>query len=62
MNTEDDVFRRLKRSCWKQAWDDFILSGDDDANHHVLKGHGWTIEEFITFGLENGHIEKDKDE
>jgi hypothetical protein len=62
MNTEDDVFRRLKRSPWRQAWDDFILSGNDDGNHHVLERHGWTIDEFITHGLENGYIEKDKDE
>ena len=62
MNEEDIVFRRLRRSPWIEAWNDFILSGDDESNHHVLHRHGWEIEEFIEFGLENGYIEKDKDE
>jgi hypothetical protein len=62
MNNEDEVFTRLKQSPWRQVWDDFILSGDDDGNHHVLTRHGWTIEEFISYGIENNYITKEKNE
>lgn len=58
MKDEDRVFERLKRSPWKTAWDEFILSGDDDSNHHVLERHGWTYEEFVSYGLSHGYIKK----
>lgn len=59
MSREDDVVRRLKRSTWQQTWTDYVLSGGNEA---TIETHGWTIEEFITYGLKHGHIERDQDE
>lgn len=62
MSDEKELFERLRRSPWKTAWDDFILSGDDSSNTHVLKKHGWTWEDFISHGIEKGYIERVLDE
>lgn len=57
MTEEDKVFSILKRTPWINVWYEFILSGDDDANHHVLEKHGWTYHTFLMHGIEYGHIQ-----
>jgi hypothetical protein len=59
MNDEDRLFEAILRTPWPIVWDEFILSGNDEGNYHVLRRHGWDIEEFIEYGIRHKFITKE---
>lgn len=57
-DSDRELFEKLKKSPWADVWEEFILSGNDDNNHHILHKNGWTWDEFIDYGIEHNHINR----
>lgn len=57
--TEEETFRRLKRSSFEKVFGKFVaqsISGKK-ADSELLNKYGWTLEEFLDESKRRGYIQ-----